>query len=86
MHSSVNGLDSLKGTLDLSTFFNGIHYRRIDNSTNFQYRRHSVSAMKLTLCVIKNFVVIKIIFFITEQLNVNQLVSCMFIKLSIFTI
>ena len=63
MNSSVNGLDSLKGTLDLSTFLNGIH-----------------------LCVIKNFVVIKNIFFITEQLKVNQLVSCMFIKLSIFTL
>ena len=48
MHSSVNGLDSLKGTLDLSTFFNGIHYRR-----------HSVSATKLTLCVIKIIGVIK---------------------------
>ena len=75
MNSSVNGLDSLKGTLDLSTFLNVIHYRR-----------HSVSATKLTLCVIKNFVVIKNIFFITEQLKVNQLVSCMFIKLSIFTL
>ena len=49
MNSSVNGLDSLKGTLDLSTFFNGINYRR-----------HSVSATKLTLCVIKIIVVIKI--------------------------
>ena len=56
MHSSVNGLDSLKGTLDLSTFFNGIH------------------------CVIKNYFVIKNICFITEQLKVNQLVSCSFIK------
>ena len=63
MHSSVNGLDSLKGTLDLSTFFNGIH-----------------------VCVIKIITVIKNICFITVQLKVNQSVSCVFIKLSIFTL
>ena len=31
MHSSVNGLDSLKGTLDLSTFLNGFNLRVIKN-------------------------------------------------------
>lgn len=46
MNSSVNGLDSLKGTLDWSTFFNVLCYRR------HECQRHFVIVDTLLNCVI----------------------------------